>query len=142
MGIQMSPKIFCKFKSFQSPCRLQSKAFVGWPLVPYLVKCRRATQTTTSQCYSVTVLKCYCVTVLQCHGVKAPTRRDQQCAARTQIAIKVDHKASSFHLPTLSDIAIHLLVAECFQCPFSVFSVIMPCPDVVSSPRRSSWTSL
>ena len=61
MVIQMSPEQLCEFKSLRSPCRLQSWAFVGlvgWWLVPYLVKCRRATQTT-----ALTLL--HCVTVVK-----------------------------------------------------------------------------
>ena len=103
MVIQMSPEQLCEFKSLRSPCRLQSWAFVGlvgWWLVPYLVKCRRATQTT-----ALTLL--HCVTVVKlCQPDGRPVCPMPTQCHPPQIAIKVNHKASSL-FSSLPSIAIH-----------------------------------
>ena len=119
MGIQMSPDKLCKLKSLQSRCRLQSEAFVVWALVPYLVKCRRATNRATQPpamlhfCYSVTVVHSVSATqtshvtlLLQCHSsTQCQCYPDQQCFTQSQ-----------FFGVTCNSVKVPTILVHCAHC--------------------------
>ena len=60
------------------PIAIPGLCAVGWwPLVPYLVKCRRATNRATQTSHVTLLLQCHSSTQCQCHP-------DQQCFTQSQ----------------------------------------------------------
>ena len=111
----------CLQKNFEKspPIAIPGLCAVGWsPLVPYLVKCRRATNRATQTSRVTLLLQCHSGTQCQCHPTSHVTLL-LQCHSSTQCQCYPDQQCftqSQFFGVTCNSVKVPTILVHCAHC--------------------------